>query len=395
MKFSDYLFILYKWRRFLLINLLIITVAGTFYSFLMPETFKATSLVLMTRNNSNGLNSVANLISGGTGSIGASLLGLGDENQDMIYGILYSRNIMTKVINRFKLMDYYRIDDNNYDKTIKSFEADLLFQPDENGLIEISVINRSPKLASEISNYFVELADSMNIDLSIQQARNNREFIEKRYFKNLSDLKIAEDSLLKFQKKTGIFAVSEQLQISVQGAAELESELFQKKMAIEFVKENFGINSPQYQSAYKQQNQIEAKVLELKNSSSLKSPSNILFPFKNIPDLTMGYYKLFREVEIQSKIMEFILPLYEQALVDEQKYTPTLISIDSAVPPQLKYAPKKAFVILLFFFFGLIILVTFVYWAENFVALENPKNELENSQKNLFSHIAKFYKVKF
>ena len=65
------------------------------------------------------------------------------------------------------------------DKTLKAFSSDVIFEPNENGFLEISVINKDSNLAARISNYFVELVDSLKITLNIEQAKNNREFIGK------------------------------------------------------------------------------------------------------------------------------------------------------------------------------------------------------------------------
>lgn len=392
--FSDYMYVLYKWKKFIIINLLFLIAIGTVYSFLVPETFKSTSLVMFSQSNTAGLGLGGIIGSNNTASLGAQLLGFGEPTEDIIFGILNSRTVLVSVINKFNLMDYYKIEDENYDKVIKEFLPDLVFEPTENGLIEVSVINKDPVMASRIANYFVEIADSMNIHINLEQAKNNREFIEKRYRKNISDLKAAEDSLLRFQKKTGIFAAPEQLEIAVKASAEIEAELFQKKLVADFIKTQYGVESPQYRNAVEQVKFIEQKVNELNESKKIAEGSNILYSFKEMPQLAMDYYRFFREVELQSKILEFVLPLYEQALVEEQKSIPTVVVVDEAVPPQLKHAPKKAFIILLFGFFGLFILIPLVFWAERSVTLSDYKNELEEKQKRFFEKVAGFYRIR-
>ena len=151
---------------------------------------------------------------------------------------------------------------------------------------------------------------------------NNRIFIEKRYKKNIADLRVAEDSLYFFQKKYGIVAIPEQLEISVKAAAELEAMYTQKQLAAELYKIEYGEDSPIYNSALSQAEIIEKRIKELKNKRDLSYPTNILYPFSKLPDVAINYYRAYREVEIQTKILEFLLPLYEQAKVDEQKNVP-------------------------------------------------------------------------
>ena len=101
-------------------------------------------------------------------------------------------------------------------------------------MIEFSIINEDAKKSAKIANYLVRLVDSLNIKYNIERAKNNREFIEKRYNQNVSDLRNAEDSLYKFQKKYNIVAVPEQLEVTVKAAAEIEAQLTKKEMEVVF-----------------------------------------------------------------------------------------------------------------------------------------------------------------
>jgi len=391
--FTDYLSILYKWKKFLIINLLIVTIIATTVSFLIPETFKSTAkIILAPQNSMNGLGSL--LGNNSALSFGAELFGIGgSSNEDLILGLLNSRVIIEKVVNRFNLFGYYEEEDRNFDKLMKKMSGDLVFEPNEFGMIEISVINKDPKLSSDIANYFVELVDSMNIELAIRNAKENRKFVEERYIKNVKDLREAEDSMYAFQKKYGIFAVPEQLEISVKAAAEIEAQLSQKEILLQMLKETSGENSPKYINLLSEVKILRNKVRELKYSDKLSSISNVLFPFKKMPDIIIKYYRLFREVEIQSKIMEFTLPMYEQAKVEEQKSIPTILTIDKAVPAQLKYRPKKAFIILGAFFITAFISIYLIFFFERIQLIEEAKNSFEKKLKSIVNKIIGLYKL--
>lgn len=393
--FIDYMFVLYKWKKPILINLVILTVLATVYSFLIPETYKATARITLANQQNSTLGSLGNLLSDNSSLLSfGSMLGLSSTNQDLILGLLNSRTILTAAIKKFNLMDYYKITDNNMDKALKAFQGDIIFEPNENGLLEISVINESPKLAADISNYFVQTSDSLNIVLNIEQAKNNTVFIANRYDKNVRDLNAAEDSMYRFQKKYGVYAVPEQLVSAFQAAGDLESELFKQEIAAEYARNQYGENSSQYRTLSNQIDYIKGKISELKNSESLSYPTNVLVPFEKLPKMIEEYFRYFREIEIQTKIMEFILPMYEQAKVEEQKSIPTLIVVDKAVPPELKYAPKKAFIILFVFFLGLFLQIPAVFVGERYINANISKNSLETKIKSFYSRIRRFYRMK-
>lgn len=395
--FSDYLYILYKWKKFIFINTLIVLCISTLIAFLIPKEFRATATIMIPPDTQSGLGGLTSLLGGKTSlsAMGSRIFGLSSTSEDVLLGILYSRTALVKVIDRFNLMNYYDVDDNNYDKVIKAFMSDFTSGPNEYGMIDISVINKDPKVAAEIANYFTFLVDSLNIVYSIERAKNNRLFIEKRYLKNIDDLKSAEDSLYKFQKKYGIVAVPEQLEVTVKAAAELETQLNRKEIEAFFIKQQFGEESPQYMLVKQELNFLKKKVQELKNSSDLAATSNVLFPFKTMPDIAIQYLRVYRDVQIQQSILEFVLPMYEQSKVEEQKSTPTVMVIDKAVPPQLKYSPKRSVIIIGPTFLILLFLIPIVFWLERYYKLSEFNNPLVKKFHTLANNISKFYRIKF
>lgn len=397
LKLSTYISAVYRWKKFLIINLLIVLAIVTVISFLIPEKFKSTATIMITSDNSSNLGGLSSIISGNSMfSMGAQLLGGGGGSTDIIFGLLNSRSTLTDVITKFNLMKYYEVDDNNMDKTLKAFKGDVNFESNQNGMnmIDISVTTKDPRFSAEIANYFVQLVDSLNVKLNNEQARNNRIFIEKRYEKNQDDLQIAEDSLYKFQKKYGIITVPEQFQVIYQAAAEIEAKLVQSELNASLIKSQFGENSPQYQLAKDQVYAIRDKVSQLKSSSKLSKESNIFIPFNKFPQISMDYMRYYREVELQGKIMEFILPMYEQAKIEEQKSIPTLVVIDPAVPAQLKDSPKRMFIVLgILSLFGLIFLVMIFQGDKTYDRVEYD-NIIEKKETSFFKKIIRLYKIK-
>uniref|UniRef100_A0A7V3E7P0 Lipopolysaccharide biosynthesis protein n=1 Tax=Ignavibacterium album TaxID=591197 RepID=A0A7V3E7P0_9BACT len=394
MKFFDYINILYKWRNFLRITLIIFSLLTLGILFLLPNQYKSTTVIMLPPETNLGLGGLTGLLSGktSTSSLGSKLLGMTSGNQDVLLAILNSRTSLTKTIDRFNLFNYYDIDEKNYDKVLKAFVEDISFEPTEYGMIEISVINKYPRLAAQMANYFAELVDSLNIEFNTKAATNNRIFIEKRYLKNLEDLKAAEDSLYKLQKKFGVFAIPQQLEVAVKSAAEVEAQLIERELYAEIIKNQVGENTPAYKQAIDQVNFLRKKVLDIKNSPKLSGDSNVLLPFKNLPELSIQYLRHYRELEIQQKILEVILPLYEQAKVEEQKSIPTILILDKAVPAQLKYSPKRATITIIITLIMLFILIPVIFHAER-VLNKDDKNELERIESKLFSKIKTLFKI--
>ena len=391
---SDYLYIIFKWKWFLIVVLLFVGILSAVVSLLISNTYRSTAVVMIAPESSSGIGGLTSLLSGKStaSSIGNRLLGGSSASEDMVFGILNSRTTAIDVINKFNLIEYYKIDDRKIDKALKAFADDLSFDLNQNNFIEISVVNKSPDKSAAIANYFVMLLDSLNNKISSEAAGNNRKFIEKRYLKNLEDLKTAEDSLYKFQKKYGVIAVPQQLELLYKAAAEIESQQFQKQILVDIMLKEFGENSPQYQTALSELNIIKQKVQELKQSSDISKNSNILLPFKDLPYISINYLQIYREVEIQSKILEVILPMYEQAKVEEVKNIPTVIVIDKASVPQIKYKPKRSFIVLSIILLCLFFLIPLIFRMQTILHRE-PLNPLEQKELKFYSKLAHIFRI--
>ena len=114
-----------------------------------------------------------------------------------------------------------------------------------------------------------------------------------------------------------------------------------------------------------------------------------------MPNIAIQYLRTYREVEIQQSILEIVMPMFEQAKVEEQKSIPTIMLIDKAVAPELKYSPKRSVIILGLLFFFSFLFIPFVFWAEKSINRENFHNPLQLKETNFFKRIVKIYRMKF
>ena len=124
-------------------------IISVIYSFLIPKTYKATATITLPQDG--GMGGLSSLLSSGGGalSFGAELLGMGVGGaEDLVLGILYSRSTLTKVVQKYDLFKYYGKDQDDIDLTLKSFMNDIIFEPNEFGLIAINVINEDPELSA-------------------------------------------------------------------------------------------------------------------------------------------------------------------------------------------------------------------------------------------------------
>jgi uncharacterized protein involved in exopolysaccharide biosynthesis len=67
---------------------------------------------------------------------------------------------------------------------------------------------------------------------------------------------------------------------------------------------------------------------------------------KDLPDEALEYMRMYRDVETLSKLSAFLLPIYQQALLDEQKQMSVLVPLDQARVPERKDRPRRSLIII-------------------------------------------------
>jgi len=103
-------------------------------------------------------------------------------------------------------------------------------------------------------------------------------------------------------------------------------------------------------------NALRDQLRKMKYGSPSKNDDFQVFtPFDKAPEIGIQYLRKYREVEIQSKLLELLLPLFEQAKIEEQRNTPSVIVLDTAVPATKPSKPKRLLILALAAFGSLLI----------------------------------------
>ncbi len=357
----------YAWRKFILIVTAVFVVLGIVLALVLPKEYQGVASVLPSQKSA-----MLSMLGGGAGSAVSSLakqfapLVGGSETQIgsgfSYLAILNSRDAMVKVVRKFNLMKVYSIGDSSMDKTVKKLRDNTDFEIDKFGAVVVKVLDESPVRAAAMANYFVSVLNEINGNLSSEDARNLRMVIEARYSKNLADLESAEDSMKVFQQRYGLFSLPDQAKASVLAGADLESQLILAQVKLSALQKQFSAESPEVVTLTQQIEALKQKIADMRTGKDMVGGDNsgVLLPFKEMPSRAMRYVDLYREVEIQSKLLELIYPLYEQAKLEEARETPTVLVLDRAAPPEKKVRPMRALIVLSAMVLGFVLSAVFI-----------------------------------
>lgn len=350
--FFDFITVTVHYRKFLFWFVFLITVSATTYALLSPKWYKSTASVFPAEKTDllsslSGLTSLAKGFSAGRGL--AALAGNSSES-DKYIAIIKSATITNDVIKKFDLRKEYEYENDFYEKVVKEWQSNLEVEIQDEGNLTISVYDKNPQKAADIVNYLVEKLNAINTELGVQNAKANRIFVEKRYFQNVDDITNLESAMKAFQQKYGVIAVPQQIEATVKSMSSIYVDLYKKEIELNVLKQTYGYDHPMTVNAKIELDELQKKINQLNaGTDSSQKDVNLLIPFKKAPELGNEYLKIYRNLEIQYKIIEFIQPLYEQAKIEEVRNTPSVLVLDKAGPAERKSKPKIALYLLLAF----------------------------------------------
>ncbi|MFO7891892.1 MAG: Wzz/FepE/Etk N-terminal domain-containing protein [bacterium] len=394
--FIDYVYILVKWRKMIIINFLVVCIVTAIISLIIPKWYKATTTIMPPSEQTTslgGLSSIMNKLPVGNLGMG-NILGFSEQTSRFI-AMLESRTIMESVIDEFNLMEKYK--QKNIEETIEELRNHVSIKVEEEGTITVGVEAGTPYLstkktdnearnrAKNMTNFFIEELDRINKRMKTSQAHNKRIFIEKRYEQNLKDLKSAEDSLKKFQQRYGVISLPEQTEATISAASELKAQIITKEVELEALSEYFGKSHSETQKVKSTLKALKNKYTELKKGDFDKTikqniqKQELFLTLQHLPELGLRFVRLYREVKIQENIQEFLLPVYEEAKIEEARDTPTVQVLDKAAIPIKRHKPQRSLLVLFLGFCSLLLSIIAVFIIENIASLK--RNDPEKGEK--------------
>jgi|ERR1051325_948738 uncharacterized protein involved in exopolysaccharide biosynthesis len=377
--FLDFFVVVSKRRRFISWFVLSATLAATLFALLSPKWYKSTASVFPAEQSSilTGLEGVSSLFKSLSPSRALSSL-TGSSEADRYLAILKSDRVADAMIKKFDLEHVYDYAGSSYplEKSRKELSGNTQIELQDEGNLTVAVYDKDPRQAAAMANYYIGLLNETNSELHVQNARSNREYIEQRYNKNLSDLRDAEEAMKQFQVRHGVFAVPEQAEATIKAGAELYAMLAEKEIGLAALKRSLSESHPTVAAAEVEVQEIRRKLDDMNSGAGKQNDDvKILVPFKQAPDLGIQYVRLYRNLEIQNKILEFLTPLYEQARIEERRSTPSVVVLDTASVPERKAKPKVALYGLLAFVVSLLLALFIALVAESLTRLRDAHPE--------------------
>ncbi|MDH7514644.1 MAG: GNVR domain-containing protein [Bacteroidota bacterium] len=391
-----YLQVLARWKRFLLINVLSCAVLVGAATLLIPNRYRATASVVPPKQESPFGSTLSQLTKDFLPQSMLGKIGAGRTAYNYL-AILESRTAMEAVARRFDLAKVYDISGGSIQRTVNVLRSRCTFEIEDNGNVSIAVEDEDPARAAALANAFVDVLNEISVRLGTEEARNNREYVERRYAQALEDMKAAEDSLARFQARYGLYALPEQVKGAIEAAAQIKAQASMAEIELGILERSLGKDNPQTALKRAEIAELNRKLREMRFGVGVPAEDRSLspfVPFRDLPELGTQYLRLYRNFEIQTKVIQLTVPIYEQAKIDEQKQTPVVLVLDRAVPPERKYAPKRSLIVLLAVVVVFFLSALLVFLMESLTARGVLATPIERSLASAVGRIRRVYRMR-
>lgn len=334
--------LVYRRRWFVVTVSGVVAIASVVISLLLPNTYLASSRLLIPSSSSGGLlGMLTDLPSAARGFLGGRV---GDYTRYI--ALLTSRTIAERVVDEFNLVEVYDLADAKHprESAISELKDRVKFVvDDEYEFLSVQVIDRDPQRAAEMANFFVSELNQMNARLSSQSAGRLRSTVDRRYREANVKLDSVLNAARDFQQEFGVFDLQVQAEGFFVQLAEMRGLLARAEVQYETLLDQFGPENEQVRAA---QGAVNSARRAYEAALAGREPV-MPVPRTGMPGMVRAYLDLERERLIQTEILKVLAPMVEQARFEEERQVEAVQIVDYAVPPVRKHAPKRSIIVIL------------------------------------------------
>ncbi|MEY3688487.1 MAG: hypothetical protein RIT37_49 [Bacteroidota bacterium] len=322
-----------KWILFFLTVLSGLIAFGIAWT--LPNWY-ASTVTFVPPNNANSM------ISGMMGNVSSALkdLGLGKMNKGESYSymvILNSRSLMDTIINSYDLATEYQLPKEDREELYKEFLSNYEIELSPEGNYNVTILSKDKEKAAKMANDIVNIANNISLRMQKAEAETNRAYMDMRLKRTDSILNAIAQELGRFSSQSLVFSPLDQAQAVSEALATLKASALKQEIQVELLKNTYGEKDPSTMAGEKLLTEMKEQVYKAENKPGFAGN----FALRDGLKVGAKYMKLYTEYEAMSKVKAFLMPMLEQAKLDEIREAPTMYVLDYAKPAFKKSRPKR------------------------------------------------------
>ena len=324
--------LIYKWRLPLVIITAIAIVAAIIFSspFFIKPKYKSTVIMFPVATGS-----ISKVLISPSSGIKEDILGIGEEEQaEQMLQLLNSNLIMDRIIEKYNLIEHYRIDPNSkylYTRLHKEYENNVKFRRTEYMAVKVTVLDTDPQMAADIANDIAALVDSVKNHIQRERAYMAYQIVEREY----NSLKAEVDEIVDSLRSLGKRGIHDY---------ERQSEVLNQQLAI----------------TISQNNQQAIRILQQKLDTIGKYGGT--------------YMSLKNALEFKTEQLTLLKTKYQEAKVDAEQFLPQKFVVNNAYKAERKSYPIRWIILVVTAFIVFFTAVLAIIIIENYNKLKLKKN---------------------
>ncbi len=357
--FGDIFCILVKWRKFIILNLILFVLVSAIVALILPVEYTSTGTILPPQEEAGielGFLSMLTDLPVGIPSLPGFV-----RPGELYLALLRSRSVRDSVIQRLDLMEYFGTQ--YMTDALTKLAGITNFDLTEENILVIQATDRTPEFSRKIVTTYMEMLDRVNQKIKKTSAQNFREFLEKRLAEADDDLKQAAERVRNFQMDHKIIALEEQTRTAIEMAAKLMAEIQMKEVELHLAEKNLDPTHATVVQLKSQLVEFEKQLDKLEIGAGLNSEDYII-PFSEVPDLAMQYAFLTKDLEVLKAIYTLLTQQFEQAKIQEKKDIPTLRVLDLPNLPDKKSKPQRRLIVMAAAFLSILVSIFVIFFVE-------------------------------
>ena len=279
---------------------------------------------------------------------------------DLYVSILQTNLVEDNMVDRFHLMDAYKIPDR--DGAAGMLRKRSKFNAGKDGLMQIIVEDKDPKRAAALVNGYADELFQQNNRLAIGSASQRRLFFEQQLARETDHLADAEVAMKQTQQATGVLQLSGQAQNIIGQEANIQANITSHEVQLGALLSSSTEQNPEVVRLRNELAGLREQLQQLQ-----KGTGGAMLSQHEFPAAGLEYIRKERDVQYHQTLYDLLARQLEAARIDEAKATPTVQMVDPPQVPKVRSWPKP----LVFIIVGLVagtmlgcIRVTVVYLYE-------------------------------
>jgi tyrosine-protein kinase Etk/Wzc len=367
--FPEYLIVLAKRRSFIFKFVGVTVLVSVITVLLLPNSYTGNAKILPPQQNQS-MGAMAALSQlGPLAALAGPGLGLRSPS-DIYVAMLKSDTVANGLIDRFSLMSVYskklRIDARRRlaDRTEISAGKD--------GVISISVDDRSPQRAADLANAYVEELEKLTKTLNMTEAGKRRLFFEREVKMENDSLADAEVALKQTQEKTGLILLDSQSKAMIESVTLLRAGIAAQEVKVQAMRSFATTENPDLVLAEQELATMRTQLDRLERGTGKRSIADV--PIENVPTAGLEYVRKLRDVKYHEALFALLARQYEAAKIDEARDALIVQQMDKATPPERKSGPLRSLIVLSVTIMALLVAVLVAIFMERLEqAREDPQ----------------------